>query len=221
MGPPAAGLRPLLRQTALRPAGPRGRRIRPRPPRRRPRFPAPARPLPGEPRRTPGRRHPARRTGTRGSRGRRDPARRDPLARGPVRRTPGPSARVPLTSASGTGRRVPARLLRPSGERRGPRPRRRLAAADLHGLAGQRQPRQPARLVLDRRPGTATRRDQLLGPARPGQVPLPWTDFRGQSCELTELLSGNTYEREGDELVDPGLFVALDAWHWHLLSLRR
>lgn len=54
-----------------------------------------------------------------------------------------------------------------------------------------------------------------------GRVSVPWTDFRGQSCELTELLSGNTYEREGDELVDPGLFVALDAWHWHLLSLRR
>ncbi|WP_405910267.1 MULTISPECIES: alpha-amylase [unclassified Streptomyces] len=54
-----------------------------------------------------------------------------------------------------------------------------------------------------------------------GRVPVPWTDFRGQSCELTELLSGNTYEREGDELVDPGLFIALDAWQWHLLSLRR
>lgn len=54
-----------------------------------------------------------------------------------------------------------------------------------------------------------------------GQVPLPWTDLRGQSCALTELLDENTYEREGDELVDPGLFVALDAWQWHLLSLRR
>ncbi|WP_405926606.1 alpha-amylase [Streptomyces sp. NBC_00035] len=54
-----------------------------------------------------------------------------------------------------------------------------------------------------------------------GRVPLPWADFHGQSCELTELLDGNTYEREGDELVDPGLFVALDAWQWHLLSLRR
>ncbi|MER5914512.1 alpha-amylase family glycosyl hydrolase [Streptomyces sp. NPDC001982] len=54
-----------------------------------------------------------------------------------------------------------------------------------------------------------------------GRVPLPWTDLHGQSCKLTELLAGNTYEREGDELVDPGLFVALDAWHWHLLSLQR
>ncbi|MET9040013.1 alpha-amylase family glycosyl hydrolase [Streptomyces mirabilis] len=54
-----------------------------------------------------------------------------------------------------------------------------------------------------------------------GRLPLPWTDLHGQSCKLTELLAGNVYEREGDELVDPGLFVALDAWHWHLLSLGR
>lgn len=54
-----------------------------------------------------------------------------------------------------------------------------------------------------------------------GRLPLPWTDLHGQSCKLTELLAGNVYEREGDELVDPGLFVALEAWHWHLLSLGR
>lgn len=52
-----------------------------------------------------------------------------------------------------------------------------------------------------------------------GRVPLPWTDLHGQSYELTDLLSGDVYKREGDELADPGLFVALDAWHWHLLSL--
>ncbi|MEV6167443.1 alpha-amylase [Streptomyces sp. NPDC051954] len=54
-----------------------------------------------------------------------------------------------------------------------------------------------------------------------GRVPLPWADLHGQSCELTELLTESAYRREGDELVDPGFFVALDAWHWHLLSLRR
>ncbi|MFF3464601.1 alpha-amylase family glycosyl hydrolase [Streptomyces sp. NPDC001984] len=54
-----------------------------------------------------------------------------------------------------------------------------------------------------------------------GRVPVPWPDLHGRSCELTELLGENAYERDGDELVDPGLFVALDAWHWHLLSLSR
>ena len=53
-----------------------------------------------------------------------------------------------------------------------------------------------------------------------GRIPLPWTDLRGRPCELTGLLADSTYEREGDELVDPGLFVALDPWQWHLLALR-
>ena len=56
------------------------------------------------------------------------------------------------------------------------------------------------------------------GPAQ-GRVPLPWTDLRGRSWRLTELLAGTVYERDGDELADPGLYVALDPWRWHLLSL--
>ncbi|MED7827141.1 hypothetical protein [Streptomyces chiangmaiensis] len=55
-------------------------------------------------------------------------------------------------------------------------------------------------------------------PAR-GRVALPWSDLRGRSWRLTELLEENTYVRDGDELVDPGLFVERDAWRWHLLSL--
>ncbi|MFF5138660.1 alpha-amylase [Streptomyces sp. NPDC013157] len=54
-----------------------------------------------------------------------------------------------------------------------------------------------------------------------GRVPLPWDGLRGRSCRLTGLLDGSTYDRQGDELADPGLFVALDAWQWHLLSLSR
>ncbi|MER5531596.1 alpha-amylase [Streptomyces sp. NPDC002677] len=54
-----------------------------------------------------------------------------------------------------------------------------------------------------------------------GRVPLPWPDLRGRSCELTGLLDESSYERDGDELADQGLFVALDAWHWHLVSLGR
>ncbi|MFE2428173.1 alpha-amylase [Streptomyces sp. NPDC059373] len=52
-----------------------------------------------------------------------------------------------------------------------------------------------------------------------GHVPLPWNDLRGRPCRLTELLDGTTYARDGDELAAPGLFVALDAWRWHLMSL--
>ncbi|MFJ9559936.1 alpha-amylase [Streptomyces fuscichromogenes] len=52
-----------------------------------------------------------------------------------------------------------------------------------------------------------------------GRVALPWDELRGHSCRLTGLLDGVTYDRDGDELADAGLFVALDAWSWHLLSL--
>jgi hypothetical protein len=73
---------------------------------------------------------------------------------------------------------------------------------------------------------TAGRRRQVVvinlsdGPAQ-GRVPLPWTELRGRRWRLTELLAGTTYERDGDELVHPGLFVALDGWRWHLQALHR
>ncbi len=56
-------------------------------------------------------------------------------------------------------------------------------------------------------------------PAR-ARLPLPWHDLRGTTPHLTDLLTDRTYDREGDELTDPGLFVALDAWQGHVLSVR-
>ena len=52
------------------------------------------------------------------------------------------------------------------------------------------------------------------------RVRLPWNDIGGRSWELAELLGTTTYERAGDELLDPGLYVDLDPWHWHLLAVR-
>ncbi|MGW1748935.1 alpha-amylase [Streptomyces sp. NPDC002092] len=49
-----------------------------------------------------------------------------------------------------------------------------------------------------------------------GQVPLPWPDLTGH---LTDLLTGQTYDRYGDQLLTPGLFVDLPAWHAHVLSV--
>ncbi|WP_369244743.1 alpha-amylase family glycosyl hydrolase [Streptomyces sp. R41] len=53
-----------------------------------------------------------------------------------------------------------------------------------------------------------------------GRIRLPWTDLRGRPCHLTELLTEQTYEREGDELVDPGLYVDLEGRHWHVVAVR-
>ncbi|MFS8199748.1 alpha-amylase [Streptomyces sp. CWNU-52B] len=56
---------------------------------------------------------------------------------------------------------------------------------------------------------------------RPAQarVPLPWDDLRGRRLLLTDLLTARTYDRDGDELADAGLYVALDARHSHVLAV--
>jgi hypothetical protein len=59
----------------------------------------------------------------------------------------------------------------------------------------------------------------LSGAPAQGRVPLPWPELRGRRWRLTDLLDDTGYERGGDELVDPGLFVALDGWRWHLLAV--
>ncbi|MFJ8137500.1 alpha-amylase [Streptomyces sp. NPDC096013] len=52
-----------------------------------------------------------------------------------------------------------------------------------------------------------------------GRVRLRWTDLRGGTRQLTELLDDMTYERDGDELVDPGLFVALEGLRRHVVTV--
>ena len=46
-------------------------------------------------------------------------------------------------------------------------------------------------------------------------------DLRGNRWRLTDLLSGATYEREGDGMLSPGLYVDLRAWSYHFLQLYR
>src|SRR5215831_317963 len=48
-----------------------------------------------------------------------------------------------------------------------------------------------------------------------GRVPLPWADLPGRTWHLTDLFAGEVFERNGDELAGPGLFVALGPWQFH------
>jgi hypothetical protein len=32
------------------------------------------------------------------------------------------------------------------------------------------------------------------------------------------VLGGESFDRGGDEMVDPGLFVSLEPWGWHVLA---
>jgi hypothetical protein len=51
-----------------------------------------------------------------------------------------------------------------------------------------------------------------------GRVPLPWPDLRGRTSRLTPVMTdGDSFDRDGDELVAPGLFVALPGWGSHLV----
>ena len=58
-------------------------------------------------------------------------------------------------------------------------------------------------------------------PAAPSQalVRVPWEDVRGRSLRLSDPLSGEAFERSGDDLAGPGMFVSLQPWRWHLLRL--
>jgi hypothetical protein len=50
-----------------------------------------------------------------------------------------------------------------------------------------------------------------------GRVPLPWPGLGRGRRTLTDVLTGARLERDGSELVDPGLFVDLPAWGSHVL----
>ncbi|MEU4159062.1 alpha-amylase [Actinoplanes sp. NPDC026670] len=53
-----------------------------------------------------------------------------------------------------------------------------------------------------------------------GRVELPWPALAGRSWQLTDLLDGRIFEREGDELAGSGLYVDLPPWGSHVVTLR-
>ena len=52
-------------------------------------------------------------------------------------------------------------------------------------------------------------------------VHLPWTDLAGRTWRLDDLLTGDRFERDGDDMATAGLYVALPPWAYHVLKLRR
>ncbi len=56
---------------------------------------------------------------------------------------------------------------------------------------------------------------------RPAQarIRLPWADLGGQWWLLADAFTGERYRRGGDELLDPGLYVDLPPWGYHLLRV--
>lgn len=51
------------------------------------------------------------------------------------------------------------------------------------------------------------------------RVQVPWTDLRGKTWSLIDLLAGENYQRSGDEMVNAGLYVELGPWEFHLFRV--
>lgn len=51
-----------------------------------------------------------------------------------------------------------------------------------------------------------------------GHVRLPGLQLSGRSWRMVDLLSGEVFERNGDEITEPGLFVDLQPWGYHFLE---
>jgi hypothetical protein len=52
----------------------------------------------------------------------------------------------------------------------------------------------------------------LLGRSAQARIPLPWDDLGGRAWTLRDLLADVSYQRDGTELRDPGLYVDLAGW---------
>jgi hypothetical protein len=52
------------------------------------------------------------------------------------------------------------------------------------------------------------------------QIPLPWADLPDRRWNLTDLLSGDHFDRDGGKLADPGLYVDLPPGQFYLLEVR-
>jgi hypothetical protein len=59
----------------------------------------------------------------------------------------------------------------------------------------------------------------LAGRGSQARVALPWNTLRGRRWRLTDLMDGRVFDRDGDELTAPGLYVDLPPWGAHVLVL--
>jgi hypothetical protein len=51
-------------------------------------------------------------------------------------------------------------------------------------------------------------------------VRVTWDELRGKTWLLTDVLSGKSYDRSGDDMRDAGLYVDLGPWKCHLFQVR-
>jgi len=57
--------------------------------------------------------------------------------------------------------------------------------------------------------------------AAQARVQIPWHDLGGELWHLTDMLSGSTFDRNGNEMHLPGLYVELGPWNYHFFQCLR
>jgi Alpha amylase, catalytic domain len=60
----------------------------------------------------------------------------------------------------------------------------------------------------------------LNGSAAQANVQVPWGDVGGKTWHLVDALSGAAYDRNGDDMLSPGLYVELGPWKCHFFRCR-
>jgi Alpha amylase, catalytic domain len=56
--------------------------------------------------------------------------------------------------------------------------------------------------------------------AAQARVQVPWDELKGKQWRLDDLVSGESYDRSGDEMREAGLYVELGPWQGHLFQLQ-
>ena len=50
-------------------------------------------------------------------------------------------------------------------------------------------------------------------------VPLPWADIAGKGIRLRDLMGEAAYDRDGESLLSPGLYLDIPGWGFHLFEI--
>lgn len=60
----------------------------------------------------------------------------------------------------------------------------------------------------------------LSGSGVQARVKLPWEELKGKFWQLKDIFTGTVYERNGDEIWNPGLYVDLPAWGFNFFYFK-
>jgi hypothetical protein len=52
------------------------------------------------------------------------------------------------------------------------------------------------------------------------RIHLPWDNLAGRTWQLIDLMAGDVFQRNGDEMHQSGLYVDLPAWKFHFLRFK-